>query len=208
MDDFVKNNIKKDLILKVAKERFARYGLKKTKMEEIAADLKMSKPTLYYYYQTKEQIYEEVLKYEIKEISNSLTEILNNESLSIEDKLSQYFKVVKNYFSEKSNLFQLQLDVLLMPNVMVPKSLYFKLIETEVEFLKALFSKILVKSKNKEDEVNFIARYLNSIARGILLIEKTDSEKGENIFEKQETPPENQWKFTIRILLKEFSITD
>lgn len=45
------------LILEMAKERFSRFGVKKTTMEEIAADARISKKTLYECYGNKEEVF-------------------------------------------------------------------------------------------------------------------------------------------------------
>ncbi|MBU2584052.1 MAG: TetR/AcrR family transcriptional regulator, partial [Bacteroidetes bacterium] len=63
----MRNNPRKDLIIKSAKERFARYGFKKTSMNDIAADLRMGKATLYHYYKTKEEVFNAVIKFELNE---------------------------------------------------------------------------------------------------------------------------------------------
>jgi len=45
------------IILDAAQKRFARFGVGKVTMEEISADLGMSKAALYYYFKTKEEIF-------------------------------------------------------------------------------------------------------------------------------------------------------
>lgn len=48
---------RQSLILEVAKERFSRFGVKKTTMDEIAADAGISKKTLYECYRNKEDVF-------------------------------------------------------------------------------------------------------------------------------------------------------
>jgi TetR/AcrR family transcriptional regulator len=48
-------------ILDVAQKRFARYGLSKTTMNDIAEDLGVSKASLYYYFPDKEVIFKKVV---------------------------------------------------------------------------------------------------------------------------------------------------
>lgn len=48
---------KKSLILEVAKERFSRFGVRKTTMDELAADAGISKKTLYECYRNKEDVF-------------------------------------------------------------------------------------------------------------------------------------------------------
>ena len=64
----VKEEIFREDIIKEAQKLFQTYGLKKTTMEDIAKALGKGKSTLYYYYQSKEQIFEEVLQKELQEV--------------------------------------------------------------------------------------------------------------------------------------------
>lgn len=52
---------KRDLILDAAVKRFAHFGVSKTTMNEIAGDLSLSKPLLYYYFPDKKSLFAAVL---------------------------------------------------------------------------------------------------------------------------------------------------
>ncbi|HIE30743.1 TPA: TetR/AcrR family transcriptional regulator, partial [Candidatus Poribacteria bacterium] len=52
---------KKEFIIEASRELFARFGLKKTTMDEIAKKCGMSKATLYYYFKSKEDIFRAVI---------------------------------------------------------------------------------------------------------------------------------------------------
>ena len=54
-------------ILSAAQKRFGLYGLEKTSMKEIAADLGMSKASLYYYFPDKEGLFKAVVEMEQEE---------------------------------------------------------------------------------------------------------------------------------------------
>ena len=47
-------------VLDAAQKRFARFGLSKTTMNDIADDLGVSKASLYYYFPDKESIFKKV----------------------------------------------------------------------------------------------------------------------------------------------------
>ncbi len=55
---------KRERILKVAQSVFARFGIAKTTMDEIAKLARMGKSTLYYYFKSKEDIFAEVIRKE------------------------------------------------------------------------------------------------------------------------------------------------
>ena len=54
---------KQVLIVEAAIKRFAHFGVAKTTMSEIAADISLSKASLYYYFPDKLSLYGAVLQY-------------------------------------------------------------------------------------------------------------------------------------------------
>ena len=67
-------------ILKAARQRFAHYGYSKVTMDEIAADVEMGKASLYYYFPTKENLFQEVIVQEQDEFAEEIEKILVNEN--------------------------------------------------------------------------------------------------------------------------------
>jgi len=57
-------------IITTAGEIFSRYGFKKTTMDEIANGLKMGKSSIYYYFASKEEIFEAVVLNEANILRN------------------------------------------------------------------------------------------------------------------------------------------
>jgi len=69
---------KKDEILDVAKVHFAKKGYERTSLDDVAKDLNITKPALYYHFKNKQTIYNEIFKKEFKKLDltkiNSLKE--------------------------------------------------------------------------------------------------------------------------------------
>ncbi|HLP16953.1 MAG TPA: TetR/AcrR family transcriptional regulator [Bacteroidota bacterium] len=65
-----KDEIIRAAILKAAENLFQRWGLHKTTMEDIAREAGKGKSTLYYYYQSKEEIFDTVITTAIDSIIN------------------------------------------------------------------------------------------------------------------------------------------
>jgi AcrR family transcriptional regulator len=65
MSEINKDEATREGILQAAKRVFQKWGLNKTTMEDIAREAGKGKSTLYYYYQSKEQIFDTVVKIEI-----------------------------------------------------------------------------------------------------------------------------------------------
>ncbi len=54
----------KHSIIEVARETFARYGFRKTTMDEIAVAARKGKSSLYYYFASKEEVFQAVVEQE------------------------------------------------------------------------------------------------------------------------------------------------
>ena len=63
-----KDDIVKAEILKAAERVFQKWGSNKTTMEDIAREAGKGKSTLYYYYQSKEEIFDAVVIVEFEKI--------------------------------------------------------------------------------------------------------------------------------------------
>lgn len=99
----VKDPIREE-ILSGARDLFERFGFKKTTMEDIARQVGKSKSALYYYYKTKEEIFEAVILRDI-----ATTEALVAEAVKKEESASSKFRVLFTTLLEgvkqKSNQF-------------------------------------------------------------------------------------------------------
>lgn len=75
----------RELIIKSATFHFSRYGFHKTTMDEIARYIHKAKGVLYYYFRSKEELFNEVLKQELNSIKVELRKICdsNEDSLTI-----------------------------------------------------------------------------------------------------------------------------
>jgi AcrR family transcriptional regulator len=76
-------------ILNGAKDLFERFGFKKTTMEDIAKQIGKSKSALYYYYKTKEEIFEAVILNEIE-----TTQAMVAEAIKTEESAAVKFRVL------------------------------------------------------------------------------------------------------------------
>jgi AcrR family transcriptional regulator len=94
---------KQSAILDAAQKRFAHYGLTKVTMDEIAADLGISKAALYYYFSTKEEIFRQVIAREQREFIRLVEKTIETQK-NAEEKLRQYFRHYLTFFNELLNL--------------------------------------------------------------------------------------------------------
>jgi AcrR family transcriptional regulator len=68
----------KELIIKKAGELFGKFGLSKTTLEDIAKEVGMAKSSLYYYFNSKEQIFSAVLEKETEIFKQRLLSAMQN----------------------------------------------------------------------------------------------------------------------------------
>lgn len=79
----------RDEILQEAQKLFQQYGVKKTTMEDIAKAMGKGKSSLYYYYCSKEDIFDAVILKEMGEVFNSVKQAVEK-AISAEDKLKAF----------------------------------------------------------------------------------------------------------------------
>jgi AcrR family transcriptional regulator len=90
-------------IMKAAQKRLALYGFEKTTMSEIAADVHLSKASLYYYFPDKESLLRAVLYKEQDEyftlISSRMNEVRDPENM-----IQEFIRIRHEYFTTFLNL--------------------------------------------------------------------------------------------------------
>jgi AcrR family transcriptional regulator len=103
-----KEEFRKKVII-TAGQIFSRYGFRKTTMDEIARELKMGKSSIYYYFESKEEIFEAVVLYEANILRNELTTAIKSVDSPIE-KMKSYVFVRMKTFEKLSNYYNAIFD--------------------------------------------------------------------------------------------------
>ena len=103
-----KEEFRKKIIL-TAGQIFSHYGFRKTTMDEIAAALKMGKSSIYYYFDSKEEIFEAVVLNEANILRNELTTAIKSVDSPI-DKMRIYVFVRMKSFEKLSNYYNAIFD--------------------------------------------------------------------------------------------------
>lgn len=73
----------KSLIVESAANFFSKFGFNKTTMDEIARHIHKAKGVLYYYFKSKEELFNEVLKQELGKVKIELSQITSGDSDSL-----------------------------------------------------------------------------------------------------------------------------
>lgn len=170
---------RKTQIIKAAAKRFARHGLNKTTLDEIARDLRIGKATIYHYFKSKEALFYETLEYDVHLFIEDVKVIFHNEQTSFKEKLVEYF----NYKQEIYNKYKLLYDLMIL--VLKEEG-----IEREQEILKALLQneeevlKIFLKSKNSGDTRTDLAKFFAMQSWGILFGKRLNDIRNDGALEK------------------------
>jgi AcrR family transcriptional regulator len=103
-----KEELRKKIII-TAGQIFSRFGFRKTTMEEIARAMKMGKSSIYYYFKSKEEIFEAVVLYEANILRNELTTAIKSVDSPI-GKMEKYIFVRMKAFEKLSNYYNSVFD--------------------------------------------------------------------------------------------------
>ena len=127
-----------DFILKAAQRRLGIYGYEKTTMQEIAADIAMSKAAVYYYFPDKESLFKAVIENEQKEFFRLLEQRIS-ELTEADDMIMELVELRHSLFRKFLNLskFRLSENQLVKPLFI---NLYNKLREKETDILVTIFN--------------------------------------------------------------------
>jgi len=140
MDNSAENGSKKDVnretILKIAQEIFSKYGYKKTTLDDIANAVRKGKSSLYYYFKSKEDLFQAVIMKEVEVLAKELDKVVNRNTDPI-DKLRDYMLTKINTFRNLANFYNaLENDV------------------TAIGFIEE------IKNRYEQDEIRLIKRIL------------------------------------------------
>ncbi len=93
-------------IVNVALYIFSELGFKKATMEDIAHAAGMGKSSVYYYFTSKEEIFEEVVKKEANALSLELEKRVINVNDNPKDKIRNYIFIRMKYLKEMVNFYE------------------------------------------------------------------------------------------------------
>ena len=138
-------NERKSQIVKAAAKRFARHGINKTTLDEVARDIRIGKATIYHYFPSKDELFIEALKWENELYLEQIKVILNNE-FPIAKKINDYFNYKEGLSENHKLIYELMLNYLNEHSSEKETEIILKLIGKEEELIKSVLS-IALKDK-------------------------------------------------------------
>lgn len=155
---------KLESILNAARKMFARYGLKKTSLDEVAQMARVAKGTIYNYFGSKDQIYMEVLRREANEIMENIFVSVNQE-VSPDDKLLAFVRAKFMYMRKAVNILNLDREGIekLLPDAGSIRNEFF---EREVDIIRSILQEGVEKGTFYLNDVLFAAMAIGHALRG------------------------------------------
>ncbi len=101
-----KQKVIRNKIVSISSGVFSRFGFKKATMEDIALASGMGKSSIYYYFQSKEEIFEAVVKKEAHELSLELEKKVINVNDNPKEKIRNYVLIRMRYLKEMVNFYE------------------------------------------------------------------------------------------------------
>jgi len=155
----------KEQIIDSARKIFARFGYKKTTLDEIANSIHKGKSSIYHYFNSKEEIFKEVVKKEYTFFMKDINEALSKQD-SPKDKLRVYVLTRLEVLSNLSNIYAaLKNDYFECLGLI--EEIRTKYIQEEIN----IFKKILQEGNDKEiffiEDVNLTARSMITALNGL-----------------------------------------
>lgn len=131
-----KKDLNRETILQIAQDIFSKYGYKKTTLDDIANAVRKGKSSLYYYFNSKEDLFQAVIAKEVDILKQALEKVVFR-SMDPEEKLREYILTKLATFRDLANLYNaLENDV------------------TAIGFIDE------IKERNEKDEIRMIKRIL------------------------------------------------
>lgn len=157
-------------IIDTARTLFKKTGFKKTTMGDIARSLGKAKSSLYYYYPSKEDIFEAVLHAEMDELLDQIHQSISQATTS-KEKLINYCRCRLNKLSQLYNLSDaLKSEIAELHCVMT--DLKSKFDTTHVELIKGILEEGVHNGEFKKlniDNIELVAYIMVSSFRGLAM---------------------------------------
>ena len=173
---------KVESILDTARNLFAKYGIRKTSLQDVAGMARVAKATIYNYFGSKDQVYLEVLNREANTILEKISAAVGLAASPV-DKLKAFFDAKFHLMKEAVNILNLGREG---TDKLPPKTgeIRNRLFSREVSILHSILEKGVKEGIFHNTNIVQTARSIGYALRGFevtWLREKNDSEIKEHL---------------------------
>lgn len=149
-------------IFEAALKVFARYGLRRTRMEDIAVELNMATATLYRYVRDKRDLYEQTVAHGIKRWQSRVFEAISG----IDDVTEQFVTMCRRgygYLAEDSDLRQIMVDDPAIFPLSPRKERFPEIDSASIGLIKSILQKGIDRGVFRPVDVDHVAELFYSI---------------------------------------------
>lgn len=145
-------------IIRAAAKRFAKHGMNKTTLDEIARDIRIGKATIYHYFESKDELFFAALKWEADNFIEDIKAIFNNPEIAVGARILEYISFKENIDKRYKLLFDLLLQLVEDHSFEKEKEILKEMLEKEEEIVKLVLSSIYSRRLEGMNELlpNFI----------------------------------------------------
>lgn len=159
-----KKDLNRETILQIAQEIFSKYGYKKTTLDDIANAVRKGKSSLYYYFSSKEDLFQAVIAKEVDILKQALEKVVFR-SMDPEEKLREYILTKLTTYRDLANLYNaLENDVTAIGFIEVIK---VKNEKEEIRMIKRILIEGVRRDKFNIDDLNLTAIGITTAIKGL-----------------------------------------
>jgi len=131
---------RKNELLDAAQEIFLTKGYKQTSVESIIKKVGVAKGTFYYYFKSKEDLLDKLVKRMTSKIKAKIEKIVKKKNLDAISKLEKAYSIAGNIKLENIHLIKLMLKILYEKDNLI---LRYKVYKSNIELIVPEFAKII-----------------------------------------------------------------
>ncbi len=182
----MKKEEKRISILKTASKVFSKYGFEKTTLDDIGNAAGLNKATLYYYFNSKETIFSEVVMQEADSLILTLQKQVSKHDTA-EKKILEYILERWDCYEKALNLHEVSMGIKAQISNLF-RVLYQQIREREKEFLVAIIKDGILSGEFLQTDPNAIAEIFITVSDGI---------KKEEYYKQLHETPDEPVDYTI-----------
>ncbi|OLS12176.1 MAG: TetR family transcriptional regulator [Promethearchaeota archaeon CR_4] len=165
-----KKENKKEQILAAASECFARFGYKKTTLDDIGKKIGLNKASIYYYFKSKEEIFTSIVLGEFQQFISKLHQEIE-EGMICEQKILVYFEEKLNFWFQKSMILPqiTEIEPEKLQQLMEASGFetFLKIEQGEKSFLANILKNCIKKGQIKDCDVDKTSELMFALVDGV-----------------------------------------
>jgi len=137
----------KEKILSTATELFIKQGYEKTSVNDIIKKLGVAKGTFYYYFNSKEDLLDEIVKQLAEQIMKPIRKLVAQKNLNALEKLAKIFELSLKYKKAKQKIVRMLVEAIFKSENLL---LFQKIKEHNIKLVTPELKKIIEQGKKEK----------------------------------------------------------